>query len=173
MSEKLLKKIQIAIDKNEDCRSASLFITPKAFMVENGFFESKDKEVLALLSGCYFGYWFYAHIFKIENDWVSAIAWVNVFIQAQNKNELFRRYSRAIDNGMYEPSFAQTDTDVLVISNTFEEACGALVNMINKFKLEKRIGRSLHGDDDEKNEPEGFTDYRILDVYGFPSCSSS
>lgn len=160
--------LQRSIESNQDCNSASLWISPKAYYIEKGYFGDKDQEILALLSGCYYGYWFYGHTFKLEGRWYSVIAWVKDFIQARHIDSLFERYARTINYGLYEPCVAQEDWQTFQMCETFEEAAIALSKMIDAFSIKDRLAPEH---DELSGEPEppmnGHLDFRILDVYGF------
>ena len=142
MIEKKVKEIQEAIDNNKDCTEMPLFLKSEVFYIEKGYLGSHDYEVLSLISGCNYGKYFYAHIFKSSDKtvkWYSYIIWANEFIESKNIDILFKKYSKIIENVRFAPCRIDEDWQAYSESETFENACQKLVIMINAFTLEQRL----------------------------------
>jgi len=161
MVDKYLDLIQNEINKNEDCNNMPLWLNSKVYYTDKGYLSNDDKEVLALLSGYNYGKYFYAHIFKTnEGKWISIIAWVNELIEADNINNLFKRYYKVIKQGEYSSCIIQEEWHGYNESTNFYEACKKLIKMINAYKLENR----LYNDYTEKYSSCKY-EMRIYSVY--------
>jgi hypothetical protein len=156
MTKKYLNLIQDELNKNEDCKNSN------AYYIDNGYMYSKDKEVIALLSDNNYGKYFYAHIFRndINHKWISLIAWVPKLIVNYSIDDIFKQYAKTVIEGDFAPCRIEENWQAYAESKTFGNACHKLVNIINAYKLEKRLY-------DDQNEI--YTDYkyemRIFNVY--------
>jgi hypothetical protein len=158
-----MKQIQAALDASSGC-SAGLTGQKMVFGIDRG--PSGGPEILAVLylDDPTFGFW-YGHILRHPQKpgvFVALIVWASKFINATNVPLLFRRFHYWIAVRLqHRDCLVQNPDDAYAESRSLDSAASALIQMIYRFDIDKRIGW--------EDSPYEFdhAESRSIDVYGW------
>lgn len=137
-----LKQIQAALDTSSDC-SAGLTGQKQVFGIERG--PSGGPEILAalFLDDPTFGFW-YGHILRHPQKpgvFVALIVCTDQFINATNVPLLFRRFHYWVAVRLkHRDCLVQDPDDAYAEARSLDSAASALIQMIYRFDVDKRIG---------------------------------
>lgn len=154
--------VQSALDASKTC-TAGLTGQTRVFGIERG--PSGGPEILAVLylDDPTFGFW-YGHILRHPQKpgvFVALIVWSSQFINATNVPLLFRRFHYWIKVRLkYRSCVVQAPDDAYAEASRLDSAAAALIQMIHRFDIDKRIG--WEGAPYEFDRPE----VRSLWIYG-------
>lgn len=157
-------KVELSLVQNPKCVTG-VMIEKRVFVREDG--TNKKPELLCLIYADLYESYIWGHVFQPEgfDQYVACLIMFGKFITGRTSDHLFERFHWAIrQEGRWEPVTCQKDGDSFSKKETFEEACDALCHMIEVFDFKKR--RPFENDEASDDPSE----YRILDVYPFPSC---
>ena len=109
----------------------------------------------------------WGHVFFHEkfDHYASCLIEFDSFISGRTVDHLFDRIDWHIrQKGNWQPVTVQENWNAFAVTDNFAEACFGLIRMIEAFDFSKRCPFE---DDPAIDDP---SEYRILNVYPFPSC---
>src|SRR5438477_5231643 len=135
---RLGNQVEFALIGNPKCVTGAM-ITNRVFVREEG--KNKAPELLCLMYADFHESYIWGHVFQPEGaeKYVACLIMFGTFITGRDADHLFERFHWAIrQQGRWGPVTYQKDGDVFAIQDNFEEACHALVYMVEIFDFKKR-----------------------------------
>lgn len=185
MSEHV-KSLAAAIRKNPKTNWSGLLTTQKVVEIERGVMSyQNDRELLALVLDEPKGSYYYGHVLRMtpaeavpgeKPVWAALIVNVEKRVDADDPELVFRRYQHWVPKkGRYMPCHAQSDGDVFALTDTYEAAVDALLEMVRRFDIELRFNSNdgptevsipLQEPDPADSPIPYILDMRCFDAYG-------
>jgi hypothetical protein len=175
----LLGKIREALNANIQCAPGILARDRWALTPIGELSFRNDRELFVQVSTAIYGHW-YGHVLRLldsddgQQQWAAVLIDSGAEIDAPDVDTLFRRVRfRLAENASYEPPWAQEKEDVFALRPTFDEACMALVRMIERFDILMRTNVDYDFVAYTKPpSPTGHPDCSCMSVYGL-HCDSA
>lgn len=176
-----IAQLRRALDRNPEC-TAGIIQRERVVYTEHGRLSADgDKELFCMVRRVENKSYWYGHVLKVhlaepdadgcDTRWAALVVFSDAMIDGTDENDLFANVAFFLQEGWWEPCYAQEDGDVFALCNSFEEACAALKRMIDRYALRLR-----HPNPDRAETwdeiTHGRADLRLADVYGFGSCGS-
>ena len=183
-----IKTLIELIRKNPKTNQVGLLTTQKVVEIDQGVMSYKnDRELLALVLDDPRGWYYYGHVLRMtpaedipgeKPMWAALIINAMERIDADEPELVFRRYQYWVQKkGRYTPCHAQSDGDVFALTDTYEAAVDALLEMVRRFDIELRFDSSVFDGPaevsvplqkpDPANSPIPYIlDMRCFDAYG-------
>jgi len=157
-------RIQQALESNSKCVTGILITNQ---VVARNIGKAGKPELLCLIYADLYEAYIWGHIFfhEASQKYVTCLVEFDSFVSGRDTNHLFDRFDWYIrQRGNWQPVTIQEDWNAFSMTEDFGDACSALIRMIEAFDFSKRCPFEDDPAIDDPNE------YRILNVYPFPSC---